>query len=162
MIVAADETHHLACQVTVAGDGGAATAISGYDGVPSQSGATVSESVVGTDKRGATSVSAPVTCSRQATGGCAITLALVGVKTAHHQSQKVAVGTATFKLAAGAKKTLSVSLNAAGRKLLKKQHTLAVTLTVSGTLIGTLKATLQTDKLTFTQKGKRIAAHRAR
>ena len=162
VIVAADETHHLACQVTVAGDGGAATAISGYDGVPSQSGATVSESVVGTDKRGATSVSAPVTCSRQATGGCAITLALVGVKTAHHQSQKVAVGTATFKLAAGAKKTLSVSLNAAGRKLLKKQHTLAVTLTVSGTLIGTLKATLQTDKLTFTQKGKRIAAHRAR
>ena len=55
-----------------------------------------------------------------------------------------------------------MSLNAAGRKLLKKQHTLAVTLTVSGTLIGTLKATLQTDKLTFTQKGKRIAAHRAR
>jgi len=104
----------------------------------------------------------PVTCSRQSTGGCTITLALAGIKTAHHQSQKVAVGSASAKLAAGATKTLSVTLNAAGTKLLRKQHTLSVTLTVSGTLIGTLKATLQTDKLTFAQKGKRIAAHRTR
>jgi hypothetical protein len=162
VVVAADATHHLACQVTVAGDGGSASAISGYDGVPAQSGSTVTETVVGTAKRAATSVSAPVTCSRQATSGCKITLALVGVSTAHHQSQKVAVGSVSVKLAAGAKKTFAVSLNATGRKLLKKQHTLSVTLTVSGTLIGTLKATLQTDKLTFTQKGKRIAAHRAR
>ncbi len=162
VIVAADETHHLACEVTVSGDGGSATSISGYDGVPAQSGATVTESVVGTAKRGAVSVSAPVTCSRQSTAGCTITLVLVGVSTAHHGSTKVAVGSASAKLAAGATKTLSVTLNAAGRKLLRKQHTLSVTLTVSGTLIGTLKATLQTDKLTFAQKGKRIAAHRTR
>jgi hypothetical protein len=162
VIVAADETHHLACEVTVSGDGGSATSTSGYDGVPAESGGTVSESVVGTAKRGAVSVSVPVTCSRQSTGGCTITLALVGIRTAHHQSQKVAVGSASAKLAAGATKTISVTLNAAGSKLLRKQHTLSVTLTVSGTLIGTLKATLQTDKLTFAQKGKRIAAHRTR
>jgi len=162
LVAVADETHHLACAVTVSGDGGSATSTSGYDGVPAQSGGTVSESVVGTAKRGAVSVSVPVTCSRQSTGGCTITLALAGIKTAHHQSQKVAVGSASAKLAAGATKTLSVTLNAAGTKLLRKQHTLSVTLTVSGTLIGTLKATLQTDKLTFAQKGKRIAAHRTR
>ena len=159
LVALTDQGHHISCQVTISGDGGSASAISGFDGVPSQTGATINETLVGTDKRGANSVSAPVTCSSQAPGGCTITLALVGIKTAHHLSVKVAVGSATAKLAAGATKTLSVTLNAAGRRLLKKQHTLAVTLTVSGTVIGTLKATLQTGKLTFTQKGRRLAAH---
>jgi hypothetical protein len=162
VIVAADQTHHIGCTVTVAGDGGATTAISGFDGVPAQSGAKISESFVGTDRPAATAVSAPVTCSSQALGGCTITLALVGIKTAHHQNVKVAVGRLTAKLATGATRTLTVSLNATGRALLKKQHTLAATLTVSGTVIGTLKATLQTDRLTFTQKGRRVATHHAR
>jgi len=162
VIVAADQTHHLSCQVTISGDGGSASAISGFDGVPAQTGATINESFVGTDRRGASSVSAPVTCSPQALGGCKITLTLVGVKTAHHQNQKVAVGQVSAKLATGAKKTITVSLNAAGRRLLRKQHTLSVTLTVRGTVIGKLIATLQTDKLTFTQKGRRLATPRAR
>ena len=55
-----------------------------------------------------------------------------------------------------------MSLNSTGKRLLKKYHSLNVTLTVSGTVIGTLTATLQTDKLTFTQKGARLAAHRTR
>ncbi len=162
VIAPTDQGHHIGCQVTISGDGGSASAISGFDGVPSQTGATINETLVGTDKRGANSVSAPVTCSSEAPAGCTIKLALVGIKTAHHLSQKVAVGSATDKLAAGASKTLSVTLNAAGRMLLRKQHTLAVTLTVSGTVIGTLKATLQTAKLTFTQKGRRVAAHHRR
>jgi hypothetical protein len=162
VIAVTDQTHHLSCQVTISGDGGSATGISGFDGVPAQSGATITESFVGTAKRAANSVSAPVTCSPQAVGGCTITLALVGIKTAHHQSVKVPVGSLTAKLAANATKRLTASLNAAGRMLLKKQHTLSVTLTVSGTVIGTLKATLQTDKLLFTQKGKRIATRHTR
>jgi hypothetical protein len=162
VIVIADQTHHLACQVTIAGDGGSASATSGFDGVPAQSGATITESFVGTDKRGANSVSAPVHCSPQAVGGCTIKLQLVGIKTAHHVSQRVPVGSMTAKLAAGATKTLTVSLNATGRRLLKKLHSLAVTLTVSGTVIGTLNATLQTDKLVFTQKGKHIATRHTR
>jgi hypothetical protein len=161
VIVAADETHHIGCTVTVAGDGGSTTAISGFDGVPAESGAKISESFVGTDRAAATAVSAPVTCSSQAIDGCTITLALVAIKTVHHQSVKVAVGRITAKLAAGATRTLKVALNATGRALLKKQHTLAATLTVSGTVIGTLKATLQTDRLTFTQRGRRNATHRA-
>ena len=46
LVAVADETHHLACAVTVSGDGGSATSTSGYDGVPAESGGTVSESVV--------------------------------------------------------------------------------------------------------------------
>jgi len=162
VIAIADQSHHVACQVTIAGDGGSASAISGFDGVPSQSGATITESFVGTDRRGANSVSAPVTCSPQAVGGCTIKLQLVGIKTAHHLSQRVAVGSTTAKLAAGSTRRLTVSLNATGRRLLKKQRTLVTTLTVSGTVIGTLNATLQTDKLVFTQKGKRIATRHTR
>jgi hypothetical protein len=162
VIATADQGHHISCQVTISGDGASVSAISGFDGVPSQTGATIHETLVGTDKRGANSVSAPVTCSSQASAGCTIKLTLVGIRTAHHLSVKVAVGSVTAKLATGASKTLSVTLNAAGRMLLKKQHKLAVTLTVSGTVIGTLKATLQTAKLTFTQKGRRVAAHHRR
>jgi hypothetical protein len=162
VVAPTDQGHHISCSVTISGDGGSATAISGFDGVPSQAGGTITESFVGTDKRGADSVSAPVTCSPQAVGGCTIALALVGIKTAHHRSQNVAVGSLSTKLAAGASRVLTVSLNATGRQLLRKQHALVVTLTVSGTVIGTLKATLQTDKLVFTQKGKLVAKRQAR
>ena len=53
-MAAADETHHLSCQVTIAGDGGSATATSGFDAIPSQTGGKITESVVGTAKHGAT------------------------------------------------------------------------------------------------------------
>jgi hypothetical protein len=158
VIVAADQTHHLSCEVTISGDGGSASATSGYDGVPSQSGGTVTESFVGTDRPSAASVSAPVTCSPQAPAGCTFKLTLVATRTSHHHSQTVTVGSLTAKVAKGATKTLTVSLNAAGRQLLRKQRSLHATLTVSGTVIGSLKATLQTDKLTFAQKGRRIAS----
>ena len=42
-----------------------------------------------------------------------------------------------------------------------KGGNVSVTLTVRGTVIGKLTATLQTDKLTFTQKGRRLATPRA-
>ena len=154
VVAAADETHHLSCQVTIAGDGASIAATSGFDAVPSQTLGKITETFVGTDKHGATSVSAPVTCSRQATGNCTITLLLTATQTVRHKVQKITVGSATTKLKPGTTRTLSVSLNATGRSLLKSRHTLAATLTVSGTVIGTLKATLQTDKLTFGTKTK--------
>ena len=154
LVAAADETHHLSCQVTIAGDGASIAATSGFDAVPSQTLGKITETFVGTDKHGATSVSAPVTCSRQATGNCTITLLLTSTQTVRHKLQKVTVGSTTAKLKPGTTRTLSVSLNATGRSLLRSRHTLAATLTVSGTVIGTLKATLQTDKLTFGTKTK--------
>jgi hypothetical protein len=166
VIAVTDQTHHVSCQVTISGDGGSASAISGYDGVPSQSAGKITESFVGTDKRGASSVSAPVTCSPQAPAGCTIKLLLTATKTVKHRSQQVTVGSSTAKLGVGARRTLSVSLNATGQRMLKKQHTLGVTFTVSGTVVGRLTANLQSAKLVFTQKskkhGKRHATRNAR
>ncbi len=162
VIAVTDQTHHISCQVTIAGDGGSASAISGFDGVPSQSGGSITESFVGTDQRRATSVSAPVTCSPQATGSCKIKLQLIATSTVRHRTQKTAVGSLSTTIGAGTQRTLTVSLNSTGKRLLRKLHTLNVTLTVSGTVIGTLSATLQTDKVTFTQKGGRLEAHRTR
>jgi hypothetical protein len=162
VIAVADQTHHLSCEVTISGDGGSASATSGFDGVPSQSGGSIIESFVGTDQHRATSVSAPVTCSAQATGSCKIKLQLIATTTVRHRTQKTPVGSLSTTIGAGAQRTLTVSLNSTGKRLLRKLHTLNVTLTVSGTVIGTLTATLQTDKVTFTQKGGRLAAHRTR
>lgn len=161
VVAAADETHHLSCQVTIAGDGATVAATSGFDAVPSQTLGKITETFVGTDKHGASSASAPVTCSPQATGSCTITLLLTSTQTVRHKLQKITVGSSTTKLKPGTKRTLSVSLNATGKSLLKSKHTLAVTLTVSGTVIGTLKATLQTDRLTFGTKAKKSSAKHA-
>jgi hypothetical protein len=162
VIVATDQTHHLSCQVTIAGDGGSASATSGFDGVPSQTQGKINETIVGTDSHGATSASAPVTCSPQATGSCTIKLLLTVKQTVHGKKQTVTVGSSTTKLKPGASRKLSVSLNATGRSLLKKQHKLAATLTVSGTLLGRLTATLQTDKFTFKAAAPKHATRRTR
>ena len=161
VVTSADETHHLSCQVTISGDGGSASATSGFDAVPSQTQGKITETFVGTARRGATSVSAPVTCSPQASGSCTITLLLTTTQTIRHKSQKVNVGSSTTKLGAGTTRTLSVSLNAAGRRLVKKQKhllkkrkRLATTLTVTGTILGTLTAALQAEKLVFGTKAK--------
>jgi hypothetical protein len=146
-----DATHHLSCQVTIAGDGGSATAVSGFNAIPNTVGLKVSESVVGTAKDSARgSVSAPVTCSSLAAGSCTFTLTLTTPQIVNHKRKKVTIGSTTAKVAIGATKTLTVVLNAAGRNLLARKHRLAATFTVAGTLLGTLTAPLQTDKFTFT------------
>ena len=103
----------------------------------------------------------PVACGEQVTGSCTINLLLTATTTVRHKLQKVTVGSSTTKLKPGAKRTLSVSLNATGMSLLKSRHTLAATLTVSGTVIGTLKAALQSAKLVFGTKSKKATARRA-
>jgi hypothetical protein len=160
LVTSADETHHLSCQITISGDGGSASATSGFDAVPSPQ-RKITETSVGTAKRGATSVSAPVTCSPQASGSCTITLLLTTIQTIHHRSQTLNVGSSTTKLGAAKTQPLSVSLNATGRRLVKKQKRLPkkrkrleTTLTVTGTILGTLTATLQADKLVFGTKAK--------
>jgi hypothetical protein len=150
LVPASEEGDHLSCSVTVAGDGGSTTATSGFDAIPAQAGAKVAESFAGTDKHSGDSVSVPVTCSAQAVGSCTFTLTLTTPETVAHKTKAAVVGSSTTKVAAGSKRTLSVSLSAAGRSLLARKHRLAITAALKGTLIGVLVATLQTDKLTFT------------
>jgi hypothetical protein len=145
-----DATHHLSCQVTISGDGGSATATSGFDAIPSQTGGKITESFVGTAKDSAAGkVTAPVTCSPQAAPACSFTLTLTTTETVRNKTKTVTIGSSTTTLSPGATRTLSVSLSATGRSLLASKHTLAVKFTVAGTVLGTLQATLQTDKFTF-------------
>jgi hypothetical protein len=149
VVVAANASHHLSCQVTIAGDGGSSSATTGFDAIPSQSLGKVLETFTGTDKHGATSASVPVTCSPQADGSCKITLTLTTLQSVHHKLTLTKVGSSTTSIGSGSKRTLTVALNAAGRRLLRSHHSLAVTLTVKGTVLGKLIATLQTAKFSF-------------
>ena len=164
VVTAANASHHLSCQVTIAGDGGSTAATTGFDAIPSQTQGKVLETFTGSDKHGASSASVPVTCSPQADGSCKITLTLTAVQTVHHKSKLVTVGSSTTVIGAGVKRTLSVSLNAAGLRMLRNHRSLAVTLTVKGTVIGRLNATLQTAKITFgsAAKGGRRSKTKAR
>ena len=152
VVAASDQTHHLSCQVTIAGDGGSTTATSGFDSIPAQSGGKVVESFAGTAKNSGATVRAPVTCSVEAIGHCTFTLTLTTSQTVHAKRTTVTVGSKTASVAKGAKATLSVSLNSTGHSMLAKQHKLAVTFTVKGTLLGTLTATLETAKFTMATK----------
>jgi hypothetical protein len=175
VVAATDASHHLSCQVTIAGDGGSTTATSGFASIPSQSLGKVLETFTGTNKHSASSASVPVTCSPQADGVCKITLTLTTLQTVNHKQKQTVVGSSTSTIARGAKRTLTVSLNATGKRILRNRRTLAVTLTVKGTVLGKLKATLQTAKFSFgaaaAKTGKRSknkkagpahAPHRAR
>ena len=156
LVGAADETHHLACSVTIAGDGGSATATSGFDAIPNQNGSKILESFAGTASHSVTTAKVPVTCSPQAAGKCTFVLVL----TTKQNGKQTVVGRSSSSVALSAKATLSVHLNAAGSALLTKKRKLAVTLTVNGTVLGTLTATLQTDHFTFKAKGAPRAARR--
>ena len=150
VVTAADETHHLACVVTIAGDGGSTTATSGFDAIPSQNGTKILESFVGTASHSASTAKAPVKCSPQVAGKCTFVLTL----TTKQNGKQTVIGRSTSSVALGAKATLSVHLNAAGSALLARKRKLAVTLTVTGTVLGTLTATLQTDHFTFKATGR--------
>lgn len=97
---------------------------------------------VGQPKSSGTTLSVPVSC----TGGtsCTVTLTLtvtetlkganvIAVTAAKHKIKRklVTVGRVTVTIAAGHAKTVKMSLNATGRKLLTKEHTLPLKLTVA-------------------------------
>jgi hypothetical protein len=146
-VTLADETRHLSCRVTIAGDGGSASATSGSAAIPSQTARKIIESSARRITSRRTSVSATVTCSPEAAGHCVITLRLSAHRIVHHERRRVTVGSLSTYVPAGTTRTLSVSLNATGRRLLRKRHRLAATLNVNGTIIGTLTARLRSDKL---------------
>jgi len=150
VVAASNETHHLSCQVTIGGDGGTTSAVSGFDSIPAQSGGKVVESFVGTAKMSSTTVRAPVTCSVEAAGHCTFKLTLTTPETVNHKRKNVAVGTRSATVSTGSTVTLTVTLTAAGKRLLAAQHRLAITFSVSGTVLGTLTATLQTAHFTMT------------
>ena len=144
-ITTADETHHLSCTVSVAGDGGVTIVKSGFAAIPPEQ--TITESFVGAGTARGTSVAAPVTCSPQASPRCVITLQMSAGSGLAAAAEPVSVGSAMAVVPAGSTRTLAVSLNRRGRVLMSARHSLTVTFTVSGTLLGALTAPLQTQTL---------------
>jgi hypothetical protein len=117
-------------------------------------------------KTSGTSAGASVSCTGAAGSSCSVTLTLsvvqtlsgnkvIAVSASKHKPKKtkrtVVLGTTTVKLAAGKKKTVRVSLNGTGKRLLKSHHKLSVKLTASQK--GGAKSTF-TVKFTA-KKGKR-------
>ncbi len=145
VVAVADETHHLYCSATISGDGGSASANSGYIAVPSETLGTIFETTVGTPTSSARTVSIVITCSPQAVSACAVTLTLTTLGRHPHR-----LGTKTARIAPGAKATVSVALDSGARATLARTHRLTAELTVTGTIVGVIKGTLKRQKITFT------------
>jgi hypothetical protein len=160
-----DSGRHLQCQVTARNAGGSATARSPFvtvpvQGVPASSG----ETVVGRARVRGARLSVPVTCSPRAASGCQIVLRATVVETlragrvvgiaarggaarrnAHAGALRrvtLSLGSVRARLARGQHTTVSLRLNATGRRLLAARHRMPVLLTVSGTVIGVIKSVL--------------------
>jgi hypothetical protein len=169
----ADVSHHLQCQVTATNSGGSATATSAFVTVPAGGLGSISETAVGRARAAGAAVSVPLTCSRQAAGSCTIALRLSVVETLRGTTviglaarsaprtrrTTVTVGANTVRLSPGQRRTVTVSLNATGRRLLARLRRLTVRLSVSGTVVGAIRASLESATLTLTSA--RISSHKA-
>ena len=145
VVALVDETHHLYCNATISGDGGSAGAGSGYVAVPAETLGTISETTAGKPSAGPSgTVSLTVTCSPQAVSNCSVSLHLTTLG-----KHKVVIGASSTRITPGAKVKVKVSLNAAGRSLLSKNHHLTATLSVSGTVVGVISATIKRQSVTF-------------
>jgi hypothetical protein len=130
--------------------GGGAT---GTGTTPPGAGGGSATASFGAPKVGGTTVSLPISCTGPV--GCGVRVILTTGSGSYAKSKgkgakPLTVGSAGATIAAGAKKTVSVSLNGKGKGLLKKAHKLKATLTV--TLSGSTKPVL-TKAVTFTGKG---------
>jgi hypothetical protein len=140
-----DARHHLQCQVTATNAGGSETARSAFVTVPVQGVvAAAGETSVGRVRVSKTTAIVSVRCSPRARTVCRIRLRL-GLA----NRTRVTLGTAAARLGRGRQATVSVSLNRTGRRLLKRQRSLASQLTVSGTVIGVIESVLAQRRVVF-------------
>jgi hypothetical protein len=170
VVSAADVSHQLQCRVTATTAEGSKSVTSGFVTVPAGGLGTIAETVVGTPRVGRGTVSVPLKCSPAANGSCKLQLSLTVQETlsgsrvvavaARTRRTTVTIGSKTVRLKPGQQATATVSLNAAGRRLLARMHKLAVRLSVSGTVVGAISASLKSATLTLTASGK-AASHKA-
>ncbi len=165
VVSGADVSHHLQCRVTATTTAGSESATSAFVTVPAGGLGTISESTVGTLRAGRSAVRVPLTCSLQAAGRCTIKLRLTVLETlsgsrivalAAQRTRRitVTVGASTVRLKPGQRSTVTVALNATGRRLLAHVRRLAVRLSVSGTVVGAISASLKSVTVTFVGSSK--------
>jgi photosystem II stability/assembly factor-like uncharacterized protein len=179
-----DTGHHLQCQVTATDGGGSASAKSAFVTIPVQGvPASAGETVVGKAAFRSGTVSVPITCSRQASAGCRITLRLTVVETlsgsrvvaiaarskrsAHDRAAAlrhltVTLASARVHLARGAHRTVAAALNATGRRLLASRRHLTAYLYVSGTVIGVIQSQLAQRLVALGAPSRSASTHAAR
>ncbi len=172
-VASADVTHHLQCRVSATNAGGSASATSAFVTVPAGGLGAISETQVGTPRVAGRTVSVTVTCSAQAAGSCAITLRLTVVETLRRgrviavaatrrtSHKTVTVGAVTAHVPPGQRGTVTVALNATGRRLLKSLHKLSAKLSVSGTVVGALSAQLRSATVTLASGTGKASSHKA-
>jgi hypothetical protein len=180
----ADTGHHLQCQVSATNAGGSATARSAFVTVPVQGvPASTGETVVGRAHARGPRVIVPVICSPLAPSGCRLTLRVTAVESiragrivaitaqaprlrpsAHAgglRRRTVSFGVARARLPRGRHGTVSLLLNATGRRLLASRHRLAVRLTISGTVIGVIESALGQQTLALGGARRATSPHGA-
>lgn len=142
-VAGADSGHHLQCQVSASDAGGTATARSAFVTVPVEGVvAAAGETVVGGARYRSGALKVAILCSSQAFSGCrlAIRLSTVG-------RGAVTLAFARLHLSRGQHRTVSLALDATGRRLLQARRRLSAQLTVSGTVIGILEALLSRQRV---------------
>jgi Alpha galactosidase A/Alpha galactosidase C-terminal beta sandwich domain len=175
-----DTGHHLQCQVTATDGGGSATVSSSFvtipvGGVPASAGETAVGK--GTFKSG--TVSVPITCSTQASGGCEVRLRLMAVETlsagrvvavaarskrAAHKSaaalrrRTITLASVRVHLAQGAYQTVTAALSASAKRLLAATRHFTAYLYVAGTVIGVIEAQLAQQLLTLSDRAHSAVA----
>ncbi len=177
-----DSGHHLQCEVTATDAGGGVTAKSAFvtiptGGVPASAG----ETAVGRASFGNWRVGVPVTCSAQASSGCAVVLRLTAVETlsgarvvaiaarsrrtrgrsAALSHRTITLASVRTRLAPGAHAALTAPLAASARRLLASARRFSAELRVSGTVIGVIEAQLARQELTLTAPTRRVSGHGA-
>ncbi|MFI5005062.1 MAG: hypothetical protein ACHQE6_08610 [Solirubrobacterales bacterium] len=169
LVSSADVSHHLQCRVSATNAAGSASATSAFVTVPAGGLGSISETQVGAPRVSGRTVSVPLRCSAQAAGSCTIALRLTVVETlrgtrviavAARRTRRltVTVGASTVHLSPGQQRTVTVALNATGRRLLAHVRRMGVKLSVSGTVVGALSAPLKS--VTLTLGGARKASSR--
>lgn len=173
-VSSADVSHHLQCRVTATTPEGSEGATSAFVTVPAGGLGTISETTVGAPRVGhGGSVAVPVHCSAQAAGQCTIKLALsvqetlqgnrvVAIAAARTRRATVTLGSKTAHLKPAQQATVTVVLNATGRRLLAHMHRLKARLTVRGTIVGAISASLKGTTVTLSGSGKAAAQQAVR
>lgn len=180
-----DGGHHLQCQVTARNAGGSATARSAFVTIPVQGvPASAGETTVGRARARGARLSVPVTCSTHAGSGCRIVVRVSVVETLQGgrivglaararalrrtaragalRRVRISIGATRARLARGQHGTISLGLNAAGRRLLATRHRLPALVSVSGTVIGVIESVLSEQVIQIGAARRATVTHGAR
>jgi hypothetical protein len=174
-----DSGQHLQCEVIATDAAGSASARSAFVAVPAEGlPASAGETVIGAARISAGKLELPVSCSPQADPACKLELHLTAVETlrgkklvavtarapkTHPPRERSQAVTLLFRKATvptGKRRTITMALNATGKRLIAQAKHLSAQLTVEGTVIGVLSATLAKEQVSVVLPAAAAGEHR--